>query len=167
MMVFAIFPGFYQAPPVQVVTASLPVQLLIPSININTTIQQVGVSPEGVMEVPSNNLEVGWFNIGPRPGKKGSAVISGHFDGQNGEAGVFANLYKLKKGDKVSIQDNDGVTTSFVVRESRTYDPGYAEEVFSTNDGIHLNLITCDGTWDAGQKRYSKRLVVFTDLIVS
>lgn len=142
----------------------LPVRLMIPAINVNTAIQHIGVTPKGEMEAPSNNADVGWFDLGSRPGEKGSAVISGHFDGENGETGVFANLYKLKEGDKLSIKDDKGTFTSFVVRESRTYDPGYAEEVFSLSDNAHLNLVTCDGVWDGAKKSYSKRLVVFTDI---
>jgi LPXTG-site transpeptidase (sortase) family protein len=141
----------------------LPVRLIIPAINVDANIQQVGITSEGDMEVPSNTVDVGWFKLGSRPGEKGSAVISGHVDGKNGEVAVFTNLDKLKKGDKLYIQDDKGTTTSFVVRESRTYTPGYAEEVFSLNDSAHLNLVTCDGVWDKNKKIYTKRLVLFTD----
>lgn len=116
------------------------------------------------MEVPDNSVDVGWFKLGPLPGQRGSAVFAGHFDGKNGEIGVFTDLYKLKKGDTVYVTDDKGISTTFVVRESRTYDPGYAEEVFSQNDQAHLNLVTCDGVWDGTKKSYSKRLVVFTDI---
>lgn len=141
-----------------------PVRLTIPDINVDADIQYVGVTQAGEMEVPSNTVDVGWFKIGPRPGEKGSAVISGHVDGKKGEAGVFTNLYKLKKGDKLYIKYDNGKSTTFVVREKRTYSPGYAEEVFSLNDRAHLNLVTCDGVWDGAKKSYSKRLVVFSDL---
>jgi LPXTG-site transpeptidase (sortase) family protein len=116
------------------------------------------------MEVPSNITDVGWFNLGPRPGETGSAVISGHFNGENGEAGVFIDLYMLKKGNKLYIKDDKGITTSFEVQESRIYYPGYAEEVFSSNDTARLNLVTCDGVWDGTIKSYSKRLVVFAEI---
>lgn len=139
-------------------------RLKIPAINVDASIQNVGTTSGGEMEVPSNTNDVGWFKLGPTPGENGSAVISGHFDGKNGEAGVFADLYKLKKGDKLFVENSGGKTTSFVVRESRTYDPGYAEEVFSSSDGAHLNLITCDGVWDGTKKSYNKRLVIFTDI---
>ncbi len=140
-----------------------PVRLMIPAININADVEHVGVAPGGEMESPSNTVDVGWFKLGSRPGENGSAVISGHFDGKNGEAGVFTNLHKLKKGDKLYIKDDKGTTTTFIVRESRTYNPGYAEEVFNLNDHAHLNLVTCDGIWDKNKKNYTKRLVVFTD----
>lgn len=143
----------------------LPVHLTIPAINVDADVQYLGVTSKGEMEVPSNSVDVGWFKLGPRPGEEGSAVIAGHFDGESGGTGVFTNLNKLKKGDKLYIEDDKGIITSFAVRESRIYDPGYAEEVFSLSDGTHLNLITCDGVWDGTKKSYSQRLVVFTDII--
>jgi len=145
------------------VSSGSPARLTISAINVNAAIQHVGVKSNGEMEVPSNTVDVGWFKLGPRPGEIGSAVISGHFDGKNGEDGVFTNLHKLKKGDKLYIEDDKGTAIAFVVREKRTYDPGYAEEVFISSDSAHLNLVTCDGVWDGNKKSYSKRLVVFTD----
>jgi LPXTG-site transpeptidase (sortase) family protein len=144
-------------------TPGIPVLLTIPVINVLAAAQQVGVTESGNMDVPGNTVDVAWFKLGPRPGEKGSAVIAGHLDGTNGEAGVFIDLYKLKKGDMVYVKDDTGTTITFVVRESRIYNPGYAEEVFSSNDGVHLNLITCDGAWNGSAKSYSKRLVVFAD----
>lgn len=100
----------------------------------------------------------------PRPGERGSAVIAGHLDGVNGEAGVFTNLDKLKVGDKLYVEDDKKISTMFVVREIRTFDPGYADDVFGRSDSAHLNLITCDGVWDGTKKSYTKRLVVFADV---
>lgn len=142
----------------------LPVRLIIPLINVDAGIQQVGVTPKGDMDVPDNSIDVGWFKLGSRPGEKGSAVIAGHFNEINDQAGVFFNLYQLKKGDNIYIKDDRGTTIAFVVRESRLYDPGYADEIFSANDNAHLNLVTCDGVWDGAKKSYTKRLVVFADL---
>lgn len=141
----------------------LPTRLIIPKINVNANIQELGVNSNGDMDVPNNITDVGWFKLGSRPGEKGSAVIAGHLDGKNSK-GVFANLNKLKEGDQLHIQDNNGKLFVFIIRESRIYDPGYAEEIFNSNDSAHLNLITCDGVWDKNKKSYSKRLVVFADL---
>lgn len=142
----------------------LPVNLVIPAINVNADIQHVGVDIKGDMAVPSTSFDVGWFKLGSRPGEKGSAVISGHIDGNAGEAGVFNNLHKIEMGDTLIIYDDKGAMTTFVVREKRIYNPGYAEEVFSSNDTAHLNLVTCDGVWDSNKKSYTKRLVVFADV---
>lgn len=146
------------------ITPGLPMRLMIPAIKVKATIQHIGVTSKGDMDVPSNTSDVGWFQLGSRPGQQGSAVIGGHFNGKHGEAAVFAHLSELRPGDKIYVADDTGVSMMFVVRESHMYDPGYAEEVFSLNDSAHLNLITCDGIWDAATKSYSKRLVVFADL---
>lgn len=142
-----------------------PVRLIVPAININAGIQYLGVTNIGEMEVPNNVVDVGWFELGPRPGEQGSSVIAGHLNGPSGEVGVFADLSKLKKGDKLYIKNDNGTSVTFVVREKRTYDPGHAADVFNMSDTSHLNLITCDGDWNNDKKSYSKRLVVFTDIV--
>ena len=37
--------------------------------------------------------------------------------------------------------------------------------IFESEKGSHLNLITCSGDWDPITMNYTKRLVVFTDVI--
>lgn len=142
----------------------IPVRLTISAIAIDAAIQPLGVTTMGDMDTPTDFTQVGWFNLGSRPGEKGSAVLDGHFDGPNGEPGIFANLEKLQTGDTITVTDEYGAVRSFTVRESRTYSPGYAEEVFRTNDSSHLNLITCFGDWDANKNSFTKRLVVFADI---
>jgi LPXTG-site transpeptidase (sortase) family protein len=145
---------------------NLPIRLIIPGIQVNAAIEQVGITPEGAMAVPRNINNVGWYNPGPRPGERGGAVIAGHYDGENGAKGVFQNLHLLKIADKIYIEDSDGKMTLFIVKESRLYNPDAdASTVFGQSDGSHLNLITCEGTWDQAQKSYSKRLVVFADAV--
>lgn len=141
-----------------------PVRLVIPKINVDAAIQYVASTSEGTMGVPDNTTDVGWYKLGPRPGEDGSAVVAGHLNGTDGGAGVFVDLHKLARGDIFSIEDDNGVTSMFKVRETRIYNPGYAEAVFSKNDGKYVNLITCDGAWDETTNDYSKRLVVFAEL---
>lgn len=142
----------------------LPIRLRIPGIHVDAAVEKMGLTSAEAMDVPDNTIDVGWYKFGPIPGEIGSAVIAGHFDGRIGESGVFDNLDKLKRGDKIFVVNNLGTTTTFIVRESRTYSPGYAADVFDQRDDAHLNLITCDGTWDGVKKSYNKRLVVFADI---
>jgi len=146
-------------------TVGFPVRLKIPSINVDAQAEYVGITSDGAMDVPKESSNVAWFKLGSRPGENGTAVIAGHYGWKNGEAAAFDNLYTLRKGDKLYIEDDKGVIVSFVVRESRRYDPeADASDVFGSLDGkSHLNLITCEGVWDEVSKTYSKRLVVFTD----
>ncbi len=144
----------------------LPVRLIIPSLNINSGIQYLGIT-QGEMDSPNNSSDVGWFMPGSRPGENGSTVIAGHLNEKDGSKGVFANLNKLKTGDILYIEDSNKNIFTYAVRESRLYDHGYAEEVFIPNDSPHLNLITCEGVWNQNTNTYNKRLVVFTDLMYS
>jgi LPXTG-site transpeptidase (sortase) family protein len=148
------------------VKAGLPVRLKIPGIQVDAVVEQVGLTADGAMGIPKTPNDVAWFNVGPRPGDTGSAVIDGHFGTwKNGQGSVFDNLYKLHTGDTVYVQDDKGVTVAFVVREVRTYDAkADATGIFSSTDNqSHLNFITCEGMWNTFFKSYPQRLVVFTD----
>jgi LPXTG-site transpeptidase (sortase) family protein len=146
----------------------LPIRLKIPKIKVDADIESVGLTSDGAMAAPIKPANAAWYNLGPRPGEQGSSVIDGHFGWwKNGSQGVFNNLSKLQKGDKLYVQDGKGGTATFVVRESRLYDPNAdASDVFNSDDGkSHLNLITCEGVWNKYAKQYSRRLVVFTDKV--
>jgi len=142
----------------------LPVTLKIPSINIDTPINYMGMDANGDMAVPVDSSSVGWYKFGTIPGELGSAVIAGHVVGAVGQAGVFINLDKLQIGDALQVIDAKGRTSSFTVRGTATF--GQTEQpanVFSSTSGKHLNLITCSGDWDASAHHYLSRLVVFAD----
>ncbi len=65
----------------------------------------------------------------------------------------------------VYVEDENGVTTTFLVRDSQMYDQqANASVVFESSDSkAHLNLIACEGVWNNLTKSYSKRIVIFTD----
>ena len=145
--------------------SGLLVRLIIPKINVDAAIEYVGLTSQGAMGVPAGPTDVAWFDLGPRPGENGSAVIAGHEGWKDNIQAVFDNLYKLQIGDKIYVEDENGSTTTFVVREMQTYGENQDfSDVFRSSDGkAHLNLITCAGAWNKAQKSYSNRLVVFTD----
>lgn len=151
--------------PEKKVTVQILSHLRIPTINADAQIESVGLTPEGAVDVPKGPSDAAWFNLGPRPGDIGSSVIVGHSGWKNGIPAVFDNLHKLKKDDKIYLQDEKGSITTFIVREIKTY--GQNEDVsniFISNDGkAHLNLITCTGVWDDVLKGRLNRLIIFTD----
>ena len=145
--------------------SGLPLRLKIPGIDVDAAVQYVGIAPDGAMDIPKSPDDVAWLKFGPRPGENGSAVIAGHYGIKNGKASVFDDLHKLRKGDKLYIEDSKGTTISFVVRENRRYNPkADASNVFGSSDGkSHLNLVTCEGVWNKASQGYPQRLVVFAD----
>ncbi len=147
------------------VPQGLPVRLRIPTIGVDTAIEDAVITPDGKMDVPNNSLNVAWFSPGPHPGQEGSAVIGGHFGIKGGIPFVFYNLNKLKSGDTIYVVDDRGSTITFIVRSTKSFDRNAdATTVFTSQDGVaHLNLITCEGVWNQVNGTYPERLVVFTD----
>lgn len=142
-----------------------PIRLRIQRINVDAIIEPVGLTIDGAMDTPKEAANAGWFSIGPHPGEMGSVVITGHLDAEDGATGVFHDLYVLTAGDQITVTDSSGVSRSFVVLESREYDwDEDVPEIFYNTNGQYLNLITCVGSWNNAQKKYEKRLVVFTKL---
>jgi len=143
----------------------LPVRLVIPAIGVDSAIEDAVITPDGVMDVPSNSVNVAWFSLGPHPGQEGSAVIGGHFGIKNGVPFVFYDLDKLRIGDQVYIVNDRDETIPFIVQSVKSFDRNAdATTVFTSSDGLaHINLITCEGIWNQSNGSYPQRLVVFTD----
>ncbi len=153
-------------PPVKQIIIWLPIRLRIPKIKVNAIIEQAGLTPGWAVDVPKNPINAAWFNLGPRPGDKNSAVITGHYGyWKKGMSWVFNDLSKLKKGDLIYIEDESNRIITFVVREIRIYKQNQdVPEIFAMNDEkSYLNLITCQWAWNVVKKSYPNRLVVFTD----
>lgn len=148
-----------------------PVRIQISKISVDAAFQYNGLKSDGTMEIPNNVTDVGWFTGSVKPGERGTSVVTGHVAQIRGgvitKPGVFSNLTELKVGDTLSVTNDKGELLTFVVRESRSYDPSAdATDVFAAKDNdAHMNIITCEGTWNPGQLSYSQRLVVFTTLV--
>lgn len=146
---------------------STPVSLSIPSLNVEAKVAAVGRALSGNMAVPTNYEDVGWYKHGPVPGQSGNAVIAGHLDDGKGNGAVFSKLSEITIGDLVYVTTDTGERIAFAVREIRLVDYSNPplQEIFGKSFGMHLNIITCDGTWIPEKRMYDKRLVVFTDRV--
>jgi LPXTG-site transpeptidase (sortase) family protein len=152
--------------PKELLAGRLPIRLKIPDLNVDAAIEYVGLTADGAMDTPKAPENVAWYNLGPRPGQTGSAVLAGHLNWKDGKDAVFSNLNKLRPGDKLEVLDDQGKSIVFMVRESRLYkSDAYVPEVFTSENGTHLNLITCTGVWNKSKQSYTERLVVFTDIV--
>ncbi len=144
----------------------MPMELLIPSIGVQTVVENVGITGDGKLDVPKGRLNAGWYNLGPRPGDTGNAVIDGHLDLAH-QQGVFWNLHKLQRGDEIDVINDQGHKEIFRVRDTQTfsvYTPPMAA-IFGPSDGKHLNLITCAGVWRKELNHYDARFVAFADYV--
>ncbi len=143
----------------------IPISIKIPNIDIDTKVEVVGLTSSGIVDSPILPANVAWFNGSPIPGDIGNSVIDGHSGWKDNAPAVFDNLYKIKIGSKIYIENGSGDVTIFIVRELKTYKSNeIVPSIFVSSDNkSHLNLITCSGIWSELESSHSSRLVVFTD----
>jgi sortase family protein len=142
------------------IPTSPPAQLLIPTLNVHRAVEAVGTNRSGVMNLPVNGWNAGWFQGGPIPGAPGDAVIEGHAGFPN-QPMIFGHLSQLRAGDQVVVVLGDGSKRLFVVVSQATFPVGKAPVGMGEPYGPpRLTLITCTGSFDASAYSYSRRLVV-------
>lgn len=146
--------------------AGTPVRLTIAAINVDAAVEAVGLTPDGAMGTPQIPEDTAWYQLGPRPGEQGNAVIVGHVDWLVGGA-VFSDLRTLAPGSVIVVISDDGVSHRFVMRDAERYPLGSAPltEIFGAADGIHLTLITCDTDtpFDRATGQYGGHLLIYAD----
>ncbi|OGG60567.1 hypothetical protein A2765_05290 [Candidatus Kaiserbacteria bacterium RIFCSPHIGHO2_01_FULL_56_24] len=139
-----------------------PSRLIIPSIKLDTNVQEVGITSNGEMDVPNGNTNnVGWYRYGTIPGDLGSAVMDAHV------YAAFAKLRYVKVDDDIYVVNAKGEKLHFRVIDSRVYalDELPLQQIFNDQDGRHLNFITCARKFIRSLNTYSHRLVVYTELV--
>ncbi|MEO8970430.1 MAG: class F sortase [Ktedonobacteraceae bacterium] len=150
-------------------TIADPVQLVIPSIGVNATVETVGILNNGDLATPTRSpwTDVGWFVSGTQPGEQGSAVIDGHLDRPGGYPAVFWNLRYMHTGERIMVISASGKTLNFSVTRVAFYAPQAApiQAIFGNSGGTYLNLITCAGDWIPSEHQTTLRLVVYTTLV--
>jgi hypothetical protein len=137
-----------------------PVQLLIPSLDIHRPVEAVGVDRSGIMNLPVNFWNAGWYNGGPVPGAPGDAVIEGHA-GYPGEPLIFGRLVAMRPGDRIVVVLGDGTRRLFLVESMGKVPVGSAPPGMGEPYGpARLTLITCTGYFNKNNYSYAERLVV-------
>ncbi|HEY3195531.1 MAG TPA: class F sortase [Candidatus Dormibacteraeota bacterium] len=147
-------------PPEAAIPTAPPVQLLIPALDVHRAVEAVGVDRFGLMSLPVNAWNAGWYKGGPVPGAPGDAVIEGHA-GYPGQPMIFGKLVTLRPGDKIIVVLSDRSRHLFLVVSMRSVPAGSAPAGFAEPYGPpRLTLVTCTGHFDKKSYWYSERLVV-------
>lgn len=141
-----------------------PTRLSIPAIDVSERLHGVGLKADGAMETPDFG-DAGWYDLGPRPGAPGPAVLVAHVHGPSGDD-VFAQLHELEPGDRVTVKRTDG-TSTFVVEdvERAAKDALPYERIWNRTDAPVLRLITCGGKPDPVTRMYPDNTIVYARLV--
>ncbi|MFI5461364.1 MAG: class F sortase, partial [Isosphaerales bacterium] len=147
-------------PPKPRVPTAAPVELLIPLLDVHRPVEKIGVDQSGVLNLPVNAWNAGWYDGGPVPGAPGDAVIEGHA-GYPGKPMMFGKLDTLQPGAPIVVVLADGSRRLFLVVSMGTvpvgsFPPGLAEP----SGPPRLTLFTCTGSFDKKSYSYSERLLV-------
>lgn len=147
---------------------SEPTRVIIPTLDVNVRTIELGLRPDGTMEVPANGALAGWYSGAPTPGELGPAVITAHVRWK-GERGAFAALTKLDPGDQIGVRRADGSAVLFEVLRVEQYakDRFPTDEVYGDIQAAGLRLITCGGDADPETGDYPDNVVVYAGLVGS
>jgi hypothetical protein len=147
------------APEARIPTAA-PAQLLIPLLDVHRAVEKVGVNQYGVLNLPVNSWNAGWYSGSTVPGAPGDSVIEGHA-GYPSHPMIFGKLDTLHRDDRIVVVLADGSRRLFLVDSMRTVPAGLAVPGLGDPYGSpRLTLITCTGHFDKKNKWFSDRLVL-------
>jgi sortase (surface protein transpeptidase) len=137
------------------------VSIAIPVVGVDARVAPVGLRADRTIEVPGVDL-AGWYELGPRPGEPGPAVIVGHVDSRRGPA-VFFRLGELRRGDRIVIGLQGGGARSFLVErvERRPKSALPTQRIWARTRRPVLRLITCGGTFDRSTGHYRDNVIVY------
>jgi sortase (surface protein transpeptidase) len=141
---------------------TVPLQLSIPAIGVDTPVVKLELNPDGTLQVPTDFSVAGWYSLGPSPGEPGPAIIAGHVDSKRGPA-VFYRLGELAPGSVVRVTLADRTEAVFRVYAVREFAKSAfpTSLVYAPTRGAELRLITCGGAFDRQTGHYVDNIVVF------
>lgn len=138
-----------------------PTSLSIPDVQLQVSIRDIGLEPDGQLEVP-DETEVGWYRLGSSPGRSGATVLAAHVS-WNDTTGPFFRLGELAPGARISVELADGGHREYEVVERAQYPKlGLpADRVWTLEGDESLVLITCGGEFNRSIRRYDDNIVVY------
>ena len=150
-----IEPGVRDAP------ALRATEVRLPTLGVDSTLVDLDVGADGVLQPPADPDVAGWYRRGAAPGEQGPAVIAGHVDSQEGPA-VFSRLDRLAPGDPVEVARSDGKAFDYrvVSVDSHAKADFPTALVYGPAPGPVLRLVTCGGVFDPRSRHYRDNVVV-------
>ncbi|WP_195908150.1 class F sortase [Nostocoides sp. HKS02] len=145
------------------VAPAAPVRVDIPALGVRAVVLPVH-AVEGVLGVPADPQQLGWWADGARVGAvTGTVAIDGHVDSAATGAGALFHLTDLRPGAVVRVTTTSGQVRSYVVTARRSFlkRQGLPPDLFRADGPPRLVLITCGGPFDATARSYLDNVVVF------
>jgi predicted outer membrane protein len=139
-----------------------PVRLSLAGF-VNAPVVPVAAGGDGQLQVPQSPSNVGWWAAGAAPGSaSGTVLLAGHVDSARQGRGVFAALWNVPVGAKVAVTAGDGSVHRYHIVARRIYpQEQLPPDLFHGASKPRLVLVTCTGTYNHSQHRYTHNLVLY------
>jgi len=151
-----------------VMEPSRPVELRIPSLDVDAPVHSVGLADDGSIAVPAlaRHNQAGWFDKSPTPGQYGPAVLVGHADTRDGPS-IFHDLSRVRPGARVEVVRRDDSVAVFEVNSVERFEKADQpiDRIYADFTRPALRLITCGGEFKGGSIGYVDNIIVFASLI--
>ena len=137
--------------------AATVLTLQIPKLGLKMPILGVPfVSSEWDVSWLGNNA--GWLENSSFPTWSGNSVLTGHVWNADNTPGVFANLNKLRYGDKIEVRMADQLYV-YEVTENLRIQPDQIDLAFESKSSSWLTLLTCEGFEEETATYGARRMV--------
>jgi Sortase domain len=159
-------PAVHPATPVPPAAVPAPARLVVPGAGVDAPVDPVGVTADGLLQLPDDVRRVGWYRFGPAPGQPaGTAVLAGHVDSWDQGLGALGRLRGVEPGQTVEVTDSAGGTTTWQVVTRRLVGKQQLPlaELFARTGPPRLVLLTCGGPFDETSRSYRDNLVVVAE----
>ena len=139
-------------------------RVIIPGYASGAPVVAEGIDPRpymhGVMGVPVNPNDVGWWKRGAQPGEPGTALFTGH----RAVGGAFWHVPDLRIGSRVIVQGRNGVTTRWHVTKIETISKSKLPQLlFVTMGTPRIALVTCGGGFDNRLHHYRDNVITWAE----
>ena len=141
-----------------------PVHLSLPRLQIDAPVLPVSVRADGLLGVPDNPRELGWWKESARPAMpSGGVVIDGHVDSATLGLGALFRLREVRPGDEVVLLNAARRSTRYTVVARRSYAKTAlpTAELFAADVSPRLVILTCGGAFDQATRHYADNIVVY------
>ena len=141
---------------------SVPVQLIIDDIGMNRSLLSVGLDVNNYPVVP--NHDVGWYNLGAKPGEGENVVLWGHvlrFRSAPDVPAPFARMKDLPEGARVTLVDQAGQEHAYAVSQQVWADPSEIEYILPQGREM-VTMVSC-----IGDKVVTQRGIEMTNRLIT
>jgi hypothetical protein len=151
-------------------SAPRPQLLRIGVLDVAAPLVQVGLLPDGGMEIPDDVSVVGWYAVEGRtisPGDPGTAVLAGHRDSRRSGPGALHALADVAADDVLGVLHADGTFSRWRITEIMTTprDALPVAQLFTSSGAPRLAVVTCGGWFNILTRSYSHNTIVIAHLI--